>query len=304
MRILITGAGGFIGSHMARLLAKTHKIVLLDKSSYQIRLNGLYHPILKKDLSIKRDVRGLLREIDIVIHFAAETFVDYSISNPHRFVKANILGTFNLLEEARKNPIKKFILISTDEVYGSILDGTFDEEDRLNPGNPYSATKASADMLALSYINTFKIPITILRCENNYGIYQGKEKAIPTWISRAISNRAIPIYGDGKHRRMWLRVEDFCSAISFIMNESKNEIYNVGGRIEHENIEILKMILKILCKSESLINFIKDPRPGHDRRYDINPSKLYDLGWRPKYNINNGLEEVVKWYADNQWWFK
>ncbi len=307
MNILITGAGGFIGSHCARsFINPKNNVRLLDKSSYQIRLHGVYHQILKKDLSIEKNVQGLFKGIDTVIHFAAETFVDYSISNPSKFIQSNIIGTFNLLEEARRNKVKKFILISTDEVYGSIDgSGFFNEKSLLTPGNPYSATKAAVDMLALSYINTFKLPITILRCENNYGIFQGKEKAIPTWIAHALKNKPLPLYGDGKHRRMWLRVEDFCSAIKCIIDNGKDgEIYNVGASDEHENIDIVRRILKILDKPESLINLIPDPRPGHDRRYAINTEKLYYLGWRPKYTIKDDLEEVVKWYADNPWWLK
>lgn len=307
MKILITGSNGFIGSHCARIMDKVHNVVLLDKSSYQLRLNGMFKSVMKKDLSIERDVRGILKGIDVVIHFAAETFVDYSITNPRKFVESNILGTFNLLEEARKSGIKKFILISTDEVYGSSKVGYFHEESALNPGNPYSATKAAVDMIAMSYINTFKLPITILRCENNYGIYQGKEKAIPTWIGKAIKNEPLPLYGDGKHRRMWLRVEDFCSAIETVVeNETDFVTYNIGACDEHENIDIVKRILKIMNKPLTLVKLVPDKkiRPGHDFRYAIDNSRILGLGWKPKYFIDKNLEEVVNWYVQNQWWFK
>ncbi len=305
MKILITGAAGFIGSHFARSIDREHEVVLLDKSSYLLRLNGSNKMILKKDLGIERDVKGILKGIDIVVHFAAETFVDYSISNPRKFIESNIIGTFNLLEEARKSNIKKFIQISTDEVYGSLDYGYFNEDIKLTPGNPYSATKAAGDMICLSYKNTFKIPISIVRCENNYGIYQGKEKAIPTWIKRALDGKEIPVYGDGKHKRMWLRVEDFCSAINLVI-EKGDGIYNIGAKQEHENIDIVNRILKILGKSSDLITFIPDnkARPGHDRRYAIDNSRIVSLGWKHKYTIENGLEETVNWYKNNQWWLK
>ncbi len=304
MKILITGACGFIGSHCARLLNKHHQITLLDKSSYTLRLSGTPVTVLKKDLSIERDVKGILKGMDVVIHFAAETFVDYSISNPRRFLESNVIGTFNLLEEARRNKVKRFIHISTDEVYGSIGHGFFSEDMRLTPGNPYSASKAAADMFAISYQNTFGLPISILRCENNYGAYQGKEKAIPTWIAMALKGKQLPLYGDGRHKRMWLRVEDFCSAINAVLEHGKNEIYNVGSGQESENIQIVEQILGVLKKPKDLITFLPNARPGHDRRYAVDTSKIKALGWKPRYNLEESLPDVVKWYVDNQWWLK
>jgi len=302
MKYLITGACGFIGSHFARMMSGEN-ITLLDKDGYFLRLKGVERMILRRDISIEKDVRGVLKGIDVLVHFAAETFVDYSISNPRKFLDSNIIGTFNLLEEARKNRLNKIVIISTDEVYGSIAEGYAKESHILNPGNPYSATKAAVDMIALSYKNTFGLPIHILRCENNYGTYQGKEKAIPTWISKILQNQPIPVYGDGKHKRMWLRVEDFCSAIHTVIERGTETIYNVGDAQEFENLDIIRKILSILKKEEN-ISFIPDAkaRPGHDRRYAVDSCKIRSLGWKPKYRLESSLEEIVNWYVKNQWW--
>lgn len=284
MRILITGHCGFIGSNFHRFIKRHYTdIITFDKLDGQ---------------DLVGDISGLLEGVDIVVNFAAKTFVDHSIKDPSCFVRNNIIGTFNLLEEARRYPVKKFIHISTDEVYGSIEHGRHTEEDTLNPGNPYSATKASADMLCLSYFNTYGIPIIILRPENNYGFNQHKQKLIPCLIDRVINNRPIVLYGDGKHRRMWLRVEDFCSAILKIINDGKiGEIYNVGSEQETENIYIVKKVLEALGKPNYPIEYVPDniARPGHDRRYAMSIDKLKSLGWKPEYTIDS-INEVIEWY--------
>lgn len=306
MKLLLTGCCGFICSHFAKMGNVKHELILIDKSGYTLRLYGMNKNVLKKDLTSEYDLRGITKGVDVVVNFAAETFVDYSISNPRRFVDNNIMGTFNLLEEARKNKVKKFIHISTDEVYGTCTQGFFPEGAPLNPGNPYSATKAACDMLALSYYNTFGIPIIILRCENNYGTYQGKEKAIPTWVWHILKDKPLPLYGDGLHRRMWLRVEDFCSAINTVIEHGKiGDIYNVGAKQEYQNLEIVQRIMMILGKNVPL-NFIPDTkaRPGHDRRYAVDTDKIERLGWKAKYKVETDLKEVVNWYKENQWWFR
>lgn len=293
MRILLTGHKGFIGRHCFNYLKEYYDIVGIDKTE---------HPYI----NLCGDISGILEDVDIVIHMAAKTFVDHSIKDPDCFVRNNIFASFNLLEQARKYPVKKFILISTDEVYGSINKGFHKESDVLDPGNPYSATKAAVDMLARSYLKTYKIPIIILRPENNYGAFQHKQKAIPNWINKALNDEYLILYGDGQHKRMWLRVEDFCEAVRVVIEKGEvGQIYNVGGAQEEMNIDIAKSILRILDKPEGLIKFIPDEiaRPGHDRRYGIDTTKINNLGWEPKKSLKD-LKEVVDWYKENKWWFK
>lgn len=293
MRILITGHKGFIGRHCFNYLKEIYDVVGVDKSE---------HPYT----NLIGEISGILEDIDIVIHFAAKTFVDHSIKDPSCFVKNNIIGSFNLLEEARRYPVKKFIIISTDEVYGSINKGFHKESSVLNPGNPYSATKASVDMMALSYLNTYRIPVIILRPENNYGAFQHKQKAIPNWINKALKDEYLIVYGDGQHKRMWLRVEDCCEAVQCVIEKGIiGEIYNVGGQQEESNINMAKRILKKLKKPENLIRFVPDEivRPGHDRRYGIDTSKINNLGWRAQKTLED-IDEVINWYKENPWWFK
>lgn len=312
-RILITGVLGFIGSHCARIcLKRGHSVVGLNRDRNQqskMRIRDFEHnerfSLVYTDLN--DDISGILEDIDIVINFAAKTFVDHSIKDPAPFIKSNLLGTYNLLEQARKYKIKKFIQISTDEVYGSIAKGYFREDDPLNPTNPYSAAKAGAEMFVISYVHSYGLPAIIVRSENNYGAFQDKQKAMPTFIRKALANKKLPVYGDGRHRRMWIRVEDNCDAILFLMEKGEaGQIYNIGGKQEKENIEVAKTILKILGKPENLIEFIPDYdiRPGHDRRYAMDISKLFALGWHPQYTFETGIEEVVNWYRNNEWWLK
>ncbi len=261
------------------------------------------------------DISGLLEGVDVVVNFAAKTFVDHSIKDPSGFIQSNVIGTYNLLEQARKYPIKLFFQISTDEVYGSILEGAYKEDAPLNPTNPYAATKAAADMLVVSYGNTYKLPYIITRTENNYGSYQHPQKVFPAFVKKALQGEPLPVYGDGKNKRMWLRVEDHCSAIWHLINnylgETKtgtvpvtNGIYHVAGEQELENIELAQRILKILGKPEDQIKYIDDYyiRPGHDRRYALDVAKLKVTGWNASYSLDAGIEEVVNWYKNNSWW--
>ncbi len=300
MRILITGASGFIGSHCLKLLSKNHEVIGLDK------VNGkrIDVPIVLADL--RSPLEHMLDGVDVIVNFAAETFVDYSISTPRKFIYANVIGTYNLLEAARRIKLKKFIQISTDEVYGSCMKGFFCEKSTLCPGNPYSASKASADMLCLSHMNTFDIPVTIVRPENNYGTFQGNEKFIPTVIRKMLNGEDVILYGDGKHQRMWLHVEDTCEAIKHIIESKYNApIYNIGSKQERENRDIVKLIGQVL-KVPYHIRHVPDKiaRPGHDRRYAIDTHRINSSGWKPKHKLENSLPEVVEWYKNNQWWFQ
>ena len=246
----------------------------------------------------------LVNGIDYIVHFAAESHVDRSIEDPQIFIKTNIIGTQVLLDAAKKHNIKKYLQVSTDEVYGSLgPEGYFTEETPLQANSPYSASKAGADLMVRAYGETFGLPINITRCSNNYGPYQFPEKLIPLMISNALEDKELPIYGDGKNIRDWLHVYDHCTAIDLVLHKGKiGEVYNVGGHNEKQNIEIVKLILKELNKPESLIKFVKD-RLGHDRRYAIDSTKITEeLGWKPKYTFETGIIETIHWYLDNQDW--
>lgn len=292
MRILLTGASGFIGRNACKHL-KEYNVIALDRIYSEVECKSF----MVEDLT-HRIISGVCENIDVVIHLAAKTFVDHSIKDPRVFMENNFMGTFNLLEDARRYNVKRFIHISTDEVYGAVSEGFYQEDARLNPGNPYSASKAACDMLCLSYMNTYKMPITILRPENNYGPGQHDQKFIPTIIRSLVRGEPIPLYGDGKHKRMWLHVHDFCSAIEAVMNQ-KNvyRIYNVGAMDEHENIDIANRICEIMGKKPQF-NYISDEiaRPGHDRRYGINTYRIGTTGWVPKMSIHSHLREVVESY--------
>ena len=264
------------------------------------------YEFIKGDIADKELVDNIVENVDYIVNFAAESHVDRSIEDPEIFIKSNILGTQNLLNAAKKHEIKKYLQVSTDEVYGSLpKTGYFTEETPLQANSPYSASKAGADLMVRAYHNTFNLPVNITRCSNNYGPYQFPEKLIPLMISNALEDKPLPVYGDGKNIRDWLHVYDHCTAIDLVLHKGKNgEVYNIGGHNERENIEIVKLILKTLNKPETLIKFVED-RLGHDRRYAIDSTKITEeLGWKPKYTFETGIVETIQWYLDNQDWIK
>lgn len=313
--ILITGGCGFIGSNFVRHMMSRYpyNIINMDKLTYAGNLENLKdieqdkrYRFLKGDIADRGILEQVFEEkIDGVINFAAESHVDRSIMDPDAFIKTNINGTFQLLEMAKKKGIENFVQISTDEVYGSLgPEGKFREDTPLSPNSPYSASKASADMLAMAYHHTFNMPVIITRCSNNYGPFQFPEKLIPLIITNALADMELPVYGDGLNIRDWIHVEDHCEAIDMVFHKGRpGNVYNIGGENERTNIEIVKLILDILGKPHSLIKFVKD-RPGHDRRYAIDSTKIKnELGFRIKKDFKKGMEETVKWYIENRiWW--
>lgn len=314
MRYLITGGAGFIGSNFIRFLLKKEpdaEIVNIDKLSYAGNLENLKdvsndkrYSFVQADICDQKAVEEAAEGCDVIINFAAESHVDRSINEPGSFIRTDIFGTFTLLEAARKNGAG-FVQISTDEVYGSIDQGSFFEFSMLNPSSPYSSSKAGADLLALAYFRTYGVPVVVTRSTNNFGPNQHPEKLIPLFITNALENKPLPIYGDGSQIRDWIYVVDNCNAIYTVMKEGRSgEIYNIGAGNEYTNLEVTNMILKELRKPASLIQFVKD-RPGHDKRYSIDCSKLLSLGWQPKYDFEKALKEAIKWYQNNQpWWQK
>ena len=314
-KMLITGGAGFIGSNFVRYILdkyEDYQIVNLDSLTYCGNLENLSgiednpnYTFCKGDITDKELVFKITADVDYIVNFAAESHVDRSIEDPEIFIKSNVLGTQVLLDAAREHGISKYLQVSTDEVYGSLgKTGYFREDTPLAPNSPYSASKASADLMVRAYNKTFDLPVNITRCSNNYGPYQFPEKLIPLMISNALENKHLPVYGDGKNVRDWLHVYDHCSAIDLVLHKGTvGEIYNIGGNNEKKNIEIVKLILKNLNKPESLIKFVKD-RLGHDRRYAIDSTKIQDeLGWTPKYTFETGIAETIQWYLDNrQWW--
>jgi dTDP-glucose 4,6-dehydratase len=318
MKILVTGGAGFIGSNFVRyILSKysTYRIVNLDKLTYAGNLDNLSdvenHPnyqFVKGDICEAELVNRIVGNgIDAIVHFAAESHVDRSIYDPAIFVKTNVLGTQVLLESALKFKIRRFIHISSDEVYGSLgKEGKFTEDFPLLPNSPYSASKASADLLVRSYFETFGLPVIISRSTNNYGPYQFPEKLIPLFVTNALFDQELPIYGDGLYVRDWIHVEDHCRALDLILHRGKvGETYNVAGGDEKTNLEITHLILKKLKKPDSLIKHVKD-RPAHDRRYSLDCSKIKaELGWKPGIALEEGISGTVEWYVANQaWWQK
>jgi len=317
MNVLVTGGAGFIGSNFVRYMLREHedvRIVNLDLLTYAGNLDNLRdvegHPrytFVRGDIGDRKLIEKIWQShhIDVVVNFAAESHVDRSIQNPGAFVETNVLGTQVLLDAAKRHGVQKFVQISTDEVYGTLGDeGSFTEETPLKPNSPYSASKASADLLVRSYHETYGLPVNITRCSNNYGPYQYPEKLIPLMIIRAMRDETLPVYGDGRNVRDWLHVEDHCAAVDLVIRQGKpGEVYNIGGHNEHRNIDIVKRILTLLGKSESLIDYVED-RLGHDYRYAIDPTKItQELGWRSRYAFDVGLAETVAWYqANRSWW--
>ncbi len=316
MRVLVTGGLGFIGSNFIRYLLDKYpdvEIVNVDAMLYGSNPNNLRdvrdddrYEFVKGRIDDYELMSQLLRDMDAVVNFAAETHVDRSISNPRAFLQSNVIGVFTILETIRKiNPDVRLVHISTDEVYGDILYGSFKEDDRLRPSSPYSASKASADMFVLAYVRTYGINASITRCTNNYGPYQFPEKLIPKAIIRASMGLKVPIYGTGKNVRDWLFVIDHCEAVDLVLREGeKGEIYNISAGEEKSNLEVVKTILKIMGKDEDLIEFVED-RPGHDVRYSLDSTKIREeLGWKPKHRFEEGIRKTVKWYLENEWWWK
>ncbi|HDR4684006.1 dTDP-glucose 4,6-dehydratase [Bacillus cereus group sp. MYBK15-3] len=318
MKILVTGGAGFIGSNFVRYMVKKYpeyNIVNLDSLTYAGNLENLKdieelsnYKFVKGDIADRQFINQLFKEekFDYVLNFAAESHVDRSITNPDIFIQTNIQGTQVLLDAAKNAEVKKYLQVSTDEVYGTLGEtGYFTEETPLASNSPYSSSKAGADLLVRAYHETFGLPVNITRCSNNYGPFHFPEKLIPLMIINALNDKQLPVYGDGLNVRDWLHVEDHCQAIDLVLHKGKNgEVYNVGGNNERTNIEIIKTILKALGKPESLIKYVTD-RPGHDRRYAIDATKLREeLGWSPKYNFDTGIEQTIKWYLENQDWWK
>lgn len=320
MKLIITGGAGFIGSNFIYYQLKHHQedeFICLDKLTYAGNLSSLkdamQHPnfkFVKGDIADRDFIYSLFEaeKPDVVVNFAAESHVDRSILEPELFLKTNVIGTGVLMDACRKYGIKRYHQVSTDEVYGDLpLDRSdlfFTETTPLHTSSPYSASKASADLLVLAYHRTYGLPVTISRCSNNYGPYHFPEKLIPLMIINALHDKALPVYGDGANVRDWLYVEDHCSAIDLIIRKGRaGEVYNVGGHNEKSNLDVVKIILKALGKSEELITFVKD-RPGHDRRYAIDPTKIHnELGWLPQTKFEDGIVKTIDWYlANKDWW--
>lgn len=311
---LVTGGAGFIGSNYIRYLLNKYKdikVINLDKLTYAGNLDNLKdltnnsrYKFIKGDICDKLLVNKIMPEVDVVINFAAESHVDRSIGAPDDFIKTDIFGAFVLLEAARQNKIERFIQISTDEVYGSIEKGSFKETDPLMPSSPYSASKTGADRLTYSYFVTYDLPVQITRCSNNFGPYHYPEKLIPLFITNALDNKPLPVYGDGMNVRDWIFVEDHCEGIDYIFTYGEiGEVYNIGGGNEKTNLEITEYILKKLEKPKTLITFVPD-RLGHDRRYSLDCSKIRELGWEPKHQFEEALDKTIHWYIENRWWWE
>ncbi len=321
MNIIVTGGAGFIGANFVYYELEKHpedRIICLDALTYAGNLETLEDAMknpnfrfVKGDIADRDFVYQLFEEEkpDIVVNFAAESHVDRSIENPEIFLKTNIMGTQVLMDACRKYGIKRYHQVSTDEVYGDLPldqpDLFFTEETPIHTSSPYSSSKAGADLLVLAYYRTFKLPVSITRCSNNYGPYHFPEKLIPLMISRALADEPLPVYGKGENVRDWLYVKDHCSAIDLVMRNGRvGEVYNVGGHNERTNLEVVKTILKQLGKPESLITYVTD-RPGHDMRYAIDPTKIHtELGWLPETKFDDGIKATINWYLENESWWK
>jgi dTDP-glucose 4,6-dehydratase len=312
VKLLVCGGAGFIGSHFARLRLREHgdEVVVLDKLTYAGREDNLrdltdhdgftfVHGAIEDPMA----VAGAIAGCDAIVNFAAETHVDRSISGPEVFLTTQMNGTWTLLEAAREHELR-YVQVSTDEVYGSIDEGSFTEASPLDPSSPYSATKAGADLLVASYGHTYDLPAAICRGSNNYGPFQYPEKLIPLMVLNALHGDPLPVYGDGKNVRNWLYVEDFGRAIGTVLERgATGEAYNVGGPDECPNLDVVRRILAHTDRDESLIEFVTD-RPGHDRRYSLSSDKVRALGWEPQMRFDEGLERTVAWYRDNAWWWE
>jgi dTDP-glucose 4,6-dehydratase len=313
--VLVTGGAGFIGSNFVRYALSAHadwNVTTLDKLTYAGRLENLKgvldhprHTFVKGDVADPGVAAPLVKSAEVVVHFAAETHVDRSLMSAGEFITTDVFGTFVLLEAAREAPrLRRFVQISTDEVYGSVPEGASRETDELRPRNPYSASKAGADRLAYSYWATYDVPVIITRASNNYGPHHFPEKLIPLFITNAIDDVPLPLYGDGLQERDWLHVHDHCRAIDLLIPAgTSGEVYNVGGGNHVTNVDLTRRILELVGKPESLIRPVAD-RPGHDRRYALDTTKLRALGWSPSVEFGAGLRETVAWYRQNEWWWR
>lgn len=315
-KIMVTGGAGFIGSNFIRYLLEHHpdyRVINFDKLTYAGNLENLSdissnpnYKFVKGDICNQKQVEKVVSSgIDWIVNFAAETHVDRSILSPQDFIKTDVIGTQILLEAVKKFKVKRYIQISTDEVYGSIKKGSFTEESQIKPNSPYSASKAGGDLLVMSYFKTYNLPIIITRSSNNFGPNQYPEKLIPFFITQALANKKLPLYGDGKNVRNWLYVVDNCSALDLVLHKGKlGEVYNIGGSVEVQNIKIAKQILKQLGKPDKLIKYVVD-RPGHDRRYSLDSSKVRKLGWKSNPDFDHDIGKTVAWYVENRsWWEK
>lgn len=317
MKLLVTGGAGFIGSNFIHYLMNnypSYEIINVDALTYAGNLENLRsveklsnYTFVKADIAERMKLEPLFKlGIDAVINFAAESHVDRSILHPDIFVRTNVVGTQTLLELSKAYNVKKYVQVSTDEVYGTLGEtGFFTEETPLAPNSPYSASKAGADLLVRAYHETFGLNINITRCSNNYGPYQFPEKLIPLMIQNALKDKSLPVYGDGLHVRDWLYVEDHCRAVDLVLQNGRNgEVYNIGGQNERSNLQVVRTILEELGKPESLISYVKD-RSGHDRRYAINADKIRnELGWLPKFNYEDGIKKTIHWYISNMEWME
>ncbi|HEY1776736.1 MAG TPA: dTDP-glucose 4,6-dehydratase [Solirubrobacteraceae bacterium] len=312
MKLAVCGGAGFIGSNFVRTRLRDHdgEVVVLDKLTYAGRRENLRDfdedprfAFVQGAIEDPEAVAAALEGVDAIVNFAAETHVDRSIAEPDAFVRTHALGTFVLLEAARERGLR-YLQVSTDEVYGSIAEGSFSECSPLNPSSPYSATKAGADLLVFSYHETFGLETLICRGSNNYGPYQYPEKLIPLMVLNALAGDRLPVYGDGLNVRNWLYVEDFAAAISRVLEDgSPGEAYNVGGPDECTNIEVVRRVLELCGRDETLIDYVAD-RPGHDRRYSLGSDKVAALGWSAGTHFDEGIERTVAWYRDNSWWWE
>jgi dTDP-glucose 4,6-dehydratase len=315
VEVLVTGGAGFIGSNFVRYALARHpdwRVTTLDKLTYAGRRENLHdviddprHVFVHGDIADAPVSGPLVEQSEIVVHFAAETHVDRSILAAGDFIRTDVEGTFVLLEAARRAPaLRRFVQISTDEVYGSVPAGASTETDELRPRNPYAASKAGADRLAYSYWATYDLPVIVTRASNNYGPYQFPEKVIPLFVTNAIDDIPVPLYGDGRNIRDWLHVEDHCRAIDLLVDEGRDgEVYNIGGGNEVMNVELTHRILETLGKPLSLIKPVQD-RQGHDRRYCLDTAKLRSLGWAPEVPFDEGLRATIAWYERNEWWWR
>jgi dTDP-glucose 4,6-dehydratase len=315
VEVLVTGGAGFIGSNFVRYALSHHpdwRVTTLDKLTYAGRRENLHdvmadprHTFVHGDIADAAVSAPLVQRAEVVVHFAAETHVDRSIMAAGEFIRTDVEGTFVLLEAARRAPrLRRFVQISTDEVYGSVPVGASRETDELKPRNPYAASKAGADRLAYSYWATYELPVVITRASNNYGPYQFPEKVIPLFVTNALDDIPVPLYGDGRNVRDWLHVDDHCRAIDLLLDRAVNgEVYNVGGGNDIMNVELTRRILAELKKPDSLITPVAD-RKGHDRRYSLDTARLRALGWAPRVPFEDGLRGTIDWYRRNEWWWR